>query len=470
MRTGKELPRNKIRVIRESAAKVRIVRIATWNVNSLKARLEKVTWWLDRAKPDILLMQETKLADDDAPHELFTNVGYELAHHGEGRWNGVAIASRRGLTDIVTNFGQPLRPAETPNVGDDEPLAEARMISAVCGGVRIVSIYAPNGRSVDSIFYQAKLLWFAQLARWLAEFADPSQPLAIGGDFNVAPEDNDVWIHEFVTAGRMCRLWNARHSENSALGTGRCYRLHHPEAERYTWWDYRAGNFHKNFGMRIDHLLVSQPLAQRVVWAEIDREARKGKPIPSDHAPLVIDLDEAGILSTRAGSPPKAASQRGGSNANEGRKYSPFRQIANILHSDIVGIGVSRERSAEILPFSSRAGTRGWADAKRRSHAYVTTNSHTASGSSGRPRVRRLSTSGTGASSRSVDQEPQHKVVLKNDFVRIIDATLPPGYVTLNHTHAVDNVSVTVANGREGEAGSEAWAEPAFPKVDIRIL
>jgi len=271
------------------------VRIATWNVNSLKARLEKVTWWLDRAKPDILLMQETKLADDDAPHELFSNVGYELAHHGEGRWNGVAIASRRGLTDIVTNFGQPLRRAETPNTGDDEPLAEARMISALCDGVRIVSIYAPNGRSVDSIFYQAKLLWFAQLARWLAEFADPSQPLAIGGDFNVAPEDNDVWDPRVCHGGtHVSPPERQAFGKLCAWGLVDAYRLHHPEAERYTWWDYRAGNFHKNFGMRIDHLLVSQSLAQRVVWAEIDREARKGKPIPSDHAPLVIDLDEAG--------------------------------------------------------------------------------------------------------------------------------------------------------------------------------
>ena len=126
------------------------MRIATWNVNSLRARLEKVTWWLERARPDVLLMQETKLADTDTPADVFRAAGYELVHHGEGRWNGVAIATRVGASDVVANFGTPLRPAATPDIGDDEPLAEARMVSAVCGGVRVVSVYAPNGRVVDS--------------------------------------------------------------------------------------------------------------------------------------------------------------------------------------------------------------------------------------------------------------------------------------------------------------------------------
>ena len=216
------------------------MRIATWNVNSLKARLEKVTWWLDRAKPDVLLMQETKLTDADAPADVFKNVGYELVHHGEGRWNGVAIASRVGVGDVVANFGEPLRPPKTPDVGDDEPLAEARMVSAVCGGVRVMSLYAPNGRVVGSPFYLAKLAWFERLARWLADAADAKQPLVLGGDFNVAPTDDDVW------------------------DPAACH-----------------GGTH-----------VSD--AERVVWAEIDREARKGKPVPSDHAPLVIDLDHPG--------------------------------------------------------------------------------------------------------------------------------------------------------------------------------
>src|SRR5213592_3458543 len=140
------------------------MRIATWNVNSLKTRLEKVTWWLERAKPDVLLMQETKLADADAPHAVFRQAGYALAHHGEGRWNGVAIASRCGIENVITNFGEPLRPAQTADIGDDEPLAEARMISAQCDGVRVVCLYAPNGRVVGSSFYEAKLAWFERLS------------------------------------------------------------------------------------------------------------------------------------------------------------------------------------------------------------------------------------------------------------------------------------------------------------------
>src|SRR5439155_4266762 len=169
---------------RETAPGLSAMRIATWNVNSLKARLDKVRWWLERAKPDVLLMQETKLADADAPADVFRDAGYELAHHGEGRWNGVAIASRCGIAEVVTNFGEPLRPARTPDVGDDEPLAEARMMAAVCGGVRVVAIYAPNGRAVDSIFYQAKLAWYERLAQWLERAADPGEPLVLGGDFN----------------------------------------------------------------------------------------------------------------------------------------------------------------------------------------------------------------------------------------------------------------------------------------------
>jgi len=271
------------------------MRIATWNVNSLKARLEKVQWWLERARPDVLMMQETKLADADAPLDAFRAAGYELAHHGEGRWNGVAIASRCGIADVVTNFGQPRETPRTSDTGDDEPLAEARMMAATCGGVRVVCVYAPNGRVVGSEFYEAKLAWYDRLARWFAEAADPAAPLVIGGDFNVAPTDEDVWDPRSCHGGthvspperesfaRLCR-W----------GLVDAYRRHHPEPGRYTWWDYRAGNFHKNFGMRIDHLLATETLAERTVWAEIDREARKGKPIPSDHAPLAIDVDAPG--------------------------------------------------------------------------------------------------------------------------------------------------------------------------------
>jgi exodeoxyribonuclease III len=271
------------------------LRIATWNVNSLKARLDKVRWWLDRARPDVLLLQETKLTDAAAPVAEFRDAGYELAHHGQGRWNGVAVASRLGIAGVVTHFGQPLPAGPAGDAGDDEPLAEARMIAADCGGVRVVSLYAPNGRTLGSPFYEAKLAWFERLARWLEEAANPEQPLLLGGDFNVAPEDVDVWDPRACHGGthvsppereafaRLCR-W----------GLVDAYRRHHSEPGRYTWWDYRAGNFHKNFGMRIDHLLVTRPLAARTRWAEIDREARKGKPIPSDHAPLLVDVDEPG--------------------------------------------------------------------------------------------------------------------------------------------------------------------------------
>ena len=271
------------------------MRIATWNVNSLKARLDKVLWWLDRARPDVLLMQETKLADEDAPLETFRSAGYELAHHGEGRWNGVAVASRVGLGAAVANFGEPLRPAATPDVADDEPLAEARMLSTVCGGIRVVSLYAPNGRVVGTTFYQAKLAWYDRLARWIVEACDPAEPLLLGGDFNVAPTDADVWDPRACHGGtHVSPPEREAFARLCAWGLVDAYRLRHPEPGRYTWWDYRAGNFHKNFGMRIDHLLVTRTLAERTVAAEIDREARKGKPIPSDHAPLSIDVDAPG--------------------------------------------------------------------------------------------------------------------------------------------------------------------------------
>jgi exodeoxyribonuclease-3 len=269
------------------------MRIATWNVNSLPARIEKVWWWLDRAKPDVLLMQETKLADSAAPYAEFLAHGYHLAHHGQGRWNGVAIASRSPITDVVNSFGKPL--TETP-AGTDDPFAEARMIAGTCAGVRVASIYVPNGRILDSVFYESKLAWIAHLEKWVRENCDLTGPFVIGGDFNIAPADEDVWdasachgathvsIREREALGRLL-----------SVGLADTYRLKHPERGRYSWWDYRAGAFHKNAGMRIDLLLASAPVAGRVVWAEIDREARKGKPIPSDHAPVVIDLDEPGL-------------------------------------------------------------------------------------------------------------------------------------------------------------------------------
>jgi exodeoxyribonuclease-3 len=277
------------------------VRIATWNVNSLKARLEKVEWWLERAAPDVLLLQETKLSDETAPVLPFSMAGYELLHHGEGRWNGVAIASRVGLADVVSNFGDgPVRSSaagvSVPGAEEDfDPFHEARMVSAVCGGVRVVSVYAPNGREVGSPFYAGKLAWFARLRRWLDETQDPRAPLVIGGDFNVAPADLDVWDPAAAHGGT-----HVSEPERAAFrtlldwGLQDAWRARNPTLRRFTWWDYRAGNFQRDEGMRIDHLLATAPAAARVVAVEVDREARKGKPVPSDHAPLVLDLDEPG--------------------------------------------------------------------------------------------------------------------------------------------------------------------------------
>jgi exodeoxyribonuclease-3 len=280
------------------------VRIATWNVNSLKARMDRVEGWLDRAQPDILLMQETKLSDDDAPILPFRMRGYDLLHHGEGRWNGVAIASRLPVDQdsIVTNFGD--GPVRNSTAGssrdfaeeDFNPFDEARMLSAIIGGVRFVSLYAPNGRVVGSPFYEGKLAWFERVARWLADAVTPDEPLVVGGDFNVAPEDRDVWDAKSAHGGtHVSAPERAAFGRLLEWGLVDGYRSKRTEPARFTWWDYRAGNFHKNLGMRIDHLLLSAPVAERVVAAEIDREARKGTPVPSDHAPLFVDLDEPGV-------------------------------------------------------------------------------------------------------------------------------------------------------------------------------
>ena len=195
------------------------MRIATWNVNSLKARQEAVEKWLARAEPDVLLIQETKLADAEAPEMPMRMLGYELAHHGEGRWNGVAILSRVGIEDVITNFGDgPVRDSSagaTVAVSEEDfnPFDEARMVSAVCGGVRVVSLYAPNGRVVGSPFYEGKLHWFERLSRWLAETRSADEPLLLGGDYNVTPAPEDVWSEAkahggtHVSRSRSGRRW-----------------------------------------------------------------------------------------------------------------------------------------------------------------------------------------------------------------------------------------------------------------------
>jgi exodeoxyribonuclease-3 len=277
------------------------MRIAIWNVNSLKARQEAVELWLAKAEPDVLLIQETKLSDADAPVMPLRMLGYEVAHHGEGRWNGVAILSRVGIEDVVTNFGDgPVRDSTAGAslaAGEDDfnPFDEARMVSAVCGGVRVASLYVPNGREVGSAFFEGKLRWFDRLSRWLAETRSPDEPLVLGGDYNVTPADEDVWDPVRAHGGT-----HVSEAEREALARLRswglvdAYRHVQPARGRFSWWDYRAGMFHRNEGMRIDLLYSTAPVVARVVWSEIDREARKGPPTPSDHAPVVMDLDEPG--------------------------------------------------------------------------------------------------------------------------------------------------------------------------------
>ena len=255
------------------------MRIATWNVNSLKARLPRVEEWLDYAKPDILCMQETKLSDATFPTMAFSALGYESAHHGSGQWNGVAILSKVGIDDVVNGFCQGI-----------EADQDTRLISATCGGVRISSVYVPNGRSLDDPHYQYKLSWFDRMRSHLENTCDPDTPVAVCGDFNVAPEDRDVWDPK--------RFRNTTHTskaERDALkrledwGLQDAFRAMHQEDKLYTYWDYRAGDFHMHRGMRIDLILATKPLVERVTYALVDRFARKGK-LPSDHAPLFVDV------------------------------------------------------------------------------------------------------------------------------------------------------------------------------------
>ena len=261
------------------------MRIATWNVNSLKARLARVEEWIAYAQPDVLCLQETKLADAAFPGMAFEALGYEWAHRGDGRWNGVAIVSRVGLTDVVAGFSPE---AEAVDV-------ESRLISATCGGVRVSSVYVPNGRSVGSEHYEAKLAWLGALRRHLESTCDPQGRVAVCGDFNVAPDDRDVWDPRRAHGGtHVSEPERGAVRALEAWGLVDAFRLQHPEAGLFSWWDYRAGDFHQHRGMRIDLVLVSRPLAAQVTFALIDRNARKGKQ-PSDHAPLVVDIDHMGV-------------------------------------------------------------------------------------------------------------------------------------------------------------------------------
>jgi exodeoxyribonuclease-3 len=253
------------------------MRLATWNVNSLGARLFRVTEWLEMHQPDVLCMQETKLADDKFPEAEFTALGYESAAHGDGRWNGVALLSRVGIAEVQRGFG----------TADDEN--GRRFIAADCGGIRVHSVYVPNGRSLDNEFYPIKLAWLAELRATLDRTCKPGDSVAVCGDFNVAPSDEDVWDPAaFVGATHVSEPERAALQNVEAWGLHDVF-LRFNEPGTFTWWDYRAGDFHQGRGLRIDLVLVSEDLNEKASGAFRDRDARKGKK-PSDHAPVVVDF------------------------------------------------------------------------------------------------------------------------------------------------------------------------------------
>ncbi|MGK2929863.1 MAG: exodeoxyribonuclease III [Acidimicrobiales bacterium] len=256
------------------------MRLATWNVNSLKARLERVESWLAETEPDVLCIQETKLADDAFPALTLASAGYDGVHHGQGRWNGVAILSRIGIADVVHGFA----------VGPPDP--EARLLTARCGSTVVVTAYAPNGRAVGHEQFHYKLAWFDRLREHIDAVASPTEAVAVCGDLNIAPEDRDVWdIAAVHGATHVTDQERARFASLLDWGMVDVFRRAHPDEDRlYTWWDYRAGNFHKHKGMRIDHLLATPVLADRLRWSIIDRNARKGTG-PSDHAPLLAEFE-----------------------------------------------------------------------------------------------------------------------------------------------------------------------------------
>jgi exodeoxyribonuclease III len=258
------------------------MRIATWNVNSLKARLPRVEEWLNYAHPDVLCLQETKLSDDAFPQLAFSALGYDSVHLGQGQWNGVAILSRVGIDGVTSGFGDLVDPYE----------GDARMLAANCGGVRVVSVYVPNGREVGTEFYDRKLLWLEGLREWLAATAKPSDPVAVMGDFNVAPEDRDVWsVKAFEGATHVTGPEREAVARLREWGMVDAFRAVYDDERLFTYWDYRRGDFHQHRGMRIDLVLVTEPLARRVTWALVDRNARKGQQ-PSDHAPVLVDLTD----------------------------------------------------------------------------------------------------------------------------------------------------------------------------------
>jgi exodeoxyribonuclease III len=252
--------------------------VATYNVNSIRARLDRVLAWLSRAGCDVVCLQELKVADDEFPRDAFGAAGWQCVVHGQRTYNGVAILSRWPLTQASTGLGD----------GVADP--EARLLSAHVAGVRIVSAYVPNGQTVGSAKWAYKLAWLARLRNWLERTASPAEPLVLAGDFNVAPEDRDVARPGEWRDSVLCHD-DARAAFRAVVDWGLidAIRLHHHGDGPYTWWDYRMLGFPKNNGLRIDHILMTRPLGPRCREAHVARDERKGKQ-PSDHAPVVAVL------------------------------------------------------------------------------------------------------------------------------------------------------------------------------------
>ena len=279
------------------------MRIATWNVNSVKQRIPRLLPWLDQRQPDVVCLQETKLSDDAFGELLGDELdrrGYAIAVHGEAQWNGVAVLSRAGLDDIVAGI------ADAPGF----PLPEARAVSATCGGIKVHSVYAPNGRVPDSDHYHYKLAWLAALREMVREGPEAA---IVCGDMNIAPTDADVFDPEaYVGQTHVTPPERDALAQLQAVGLRDVVRDRWPTERVFTYWDYRAGMFHQDLGMRIDLVLATTSVANRVRAAWVDRHARKGSR-PSDHAPVIVDLDEApdGDLGPVVPPPSAPAARRG---------------------------------------------------------------------------------------------------------------------------------------------------------------
>ena len=255
------------------------MRIATWNVNSLRARLPKVEEWLAYARPDVLCMQETKVSDDQFPSMAFGALGYDAVHQGQGQWNGVAILSRVGIDEVIDGFAD-----------GGEIDGEARVLTATCGGVRVATMYVPNGREVGHEQFFRKLEWLGRVRGHLDAVTSADRDMVLCGDFNIAPDDRDVWDPEKCHGGtHVSPEERDALREIEAWGLADTLRTKHDDGALYSWWDYQAGAFHKHWGMRIDLLLASASLNDRLEWVLIDRNARKGQK-PSDHAPLIAQF------------------------------------------------------------------------------------------------------------------------------------------------------------------------------------